>query len=92
MGKFRIYALILGEILPEGLFLDCIIKKLDFGEQEKRSFSPIQGIFSSTIADQHKTYVTSLPYVDPIRIKSEYVVIYDIEEKDFNSALGGAIK
>ncbi|HUB92958.1 MAG TPA: hypothetical protein VMB52_00460 [Verrucomicrobiae bacterium] len=92
MAKFRIYALILGEILPEGEVFNCAIKKLPFDEQEERSFLPIQGVFSTNNIGQHDTYITSLPYIDPVRIKSEYVVVYDIEESDAKSALGGAIR
>jgi hypothetical protein len=92
MAKFRIYALILGEILPEGEVSDCVIKKLSFEAQEERGFSPIQGIFSTTSVGQHNTYVTSLSYIDPVSIKSEYVVVYDLEENNAKGALGGAIR
>jgi len=39
-----------------------------------------------------KTYASSLRYVDPVLIKSEYVIICDIEESDINAALGGSIR
>ena len=93
MSKYRIYALIHGETLIEGKLFDCEIKKMDFDEQERRCFSPIQSIFSGFEDDTfHKTYVTSLPYIDPIKIKSEYVIVCNIEESKPDSALGGAIK
>lgn len=93
MSKYRIYALIHGETLPEGKIFECQIKKMDFDEQAKRKFSPIQSVFSEgEMVDYHKTYVTSLRYVDPIKIKSEYVIICDIEENKPGNALGGAIK
>jgi len=92
MANFRIYALILGEILPESEVFDCVIKRLPFDEQEERNFSPIQGVFSTNNIGQHDTYITSLPYIDPVRIKSEYVVVYDLEENDAKGALGGAIR
>jgi hypothetical protein len=66
---------------------------MNFEEQNKRSFSPIQSIFSEgEMTNYHKTYVTSLLYVDPIKIRSEYVIICDIEEEKPSAALGGAIK
>ncbi len=93
MKKYRIYALIHGQTLPQGEIFECEIKKMSFKEQLKRKFSPIQSVFSeSEMTKQYKTYVTSLPYVDPVRIKSEYVIISDIEESKPNAALGGAIK
>ncbi|MDP2638429.1 MAG: hypothetical protein Q8P26_05195 [Candidatus Levybacteria bacterium] len=93
MYKYKIYALIHGETLPEGKIFECEIKKMGFDEQAKRGFAPIQSIFSEgEMVDYHKTYVTSLRYVDPIKIKSEYVIICDIEEDKPGDALGGAIK
>ncbi|MFA6016466.1 MAG: hypothetical protein WC744_00015 [Patescibacteria group bacterium] len=93
MSKYRVYALIHGETLPEGKIFECEIKKMDFREQEKRKFSPIQSVFAKgEMIDYHKTYVTSLRYVDPIKIKSEYVIICDIEEDKPGDALGGTIK
>ena len=93
MHKYRVYALIHGETLLEGKKFECEIRKMDFDEQIKRNFSPIQSVFSEgEDVDYYKTYVTSLPYVDPIKIKSEYVIVCDIEEDKPGDALGGAIK
>jgi len=93
MSKYRIYALIHGETLLEGEIFECQIKKMNFEEQAKRGFTPIQSVFSEgEMTDYHKTYVTSLPYVDPIKIKSEYVIVCDIDEDKPGDALGGAIK
>lgn len=93
MNKYRVYALIHGETLLEGKIFECEIRKMDFDEQLKRNFSPIQSVFSEgEDMDYYKTYVTSLPYVDPIKIKSEYVIVCDIEEDKPGDALGGAIK
>lgn len=92
MNKYRIYALIHGQVLCEGKIFGCEIKKLGFEEQVKRSFAPIQSVFSEReMTDCHKTYITSLRYVDPIKIKSEYVIICEIEEIKPDAALGGAI-
>ena len=93
MSKYKIYALIHGEIIPVGKMFECEIKKMSFEEQERRKFSPIQSVFSGgEDIDYYKTYVTSLRYIDPVRIKSEYVIICDIEEDKPGDALGGAIK
>ncbi len=93
MLMYRIYALIHGETLPEGEVLGCEIKKMSFSEQQKRKFTPIQSVFSERNYDPSiKTYVTSLHYMDPIKIKSEYVIICDIKEQKTESALGRAIR
>jgi hypothetical protein len=93
MPIYRIYALIYGETLPEGKILGCEIKKMNFSEQRKRKFKPIQSTFSELNEDLSiKTYATSLRYIDPIKIKSEYVIICNIKEDKTESALGGAIR
>lgn len=93
MAKYRVYALIHGQVLPVGNLFNCDIKKMSFAEQKRREFSPIQSGFSENeMTKYYKTYVTSLRYVDPVRIKSEYVIICDIEEDKPGDALGGAIK
>ncbi|MBU4274721.1 hypothetical protein KKE19_02810 [Patescibacteria group bacterium] len=88
--NYRVYALIIGEIIPVGKIFDCEIKKINFAEQKARNFSPIQGVFSEE--REYNSYATSLLYVDPLRIRSEYVVVCDIEERDEKSALGGVIR
>lgn len=91
--NYRVYALVIGEILKPGIFFDCIIKQIPFEEQNKHSFSPIQSVFSDDDSTQYyKTYASTLRYIDPVLIKSEYALIYDIEERDTRSALGGAIR
>jgi len=91
--NYRIYALVIGEVLKPGKLFDCEIKKVSFEEQKQRSFSPIQSIFSENdLTNYYKTYASSLRYVDPVLIKSEYVIICDIEESDINAALGGSIR
>jgi len=91
MKKYRIYALIIGQVLPKGKLFDCKIKKMNFLEQRKRKFVPIQEVFSKRDC-HYKTYVQNLHYFDPIKIKSEFVVICDIEEDSENSALGCAAR
>ena len=93
MSTYRVYALIHGETLFEGKIFECEIKKMNFEEQVKRGFTPIQSVFSEDeMTDNYKTYVTSLRYVDPLKIKSEYVIFYDIKENKPGDALGGAIR
>ena len=88
--NYRVYALVIGEVIKIGKVFDCEIRKIELEEQKKRIFLPIQGVFSEN--DNYNTYATSLPYIDPLRIKSEYAIICDIEEYDENAALGGAIR
>lgn len=91
--SYRIYALIIGEIIPVGNFFGCEIRKITFTEQKRRKFSPVQSVFSKNCDTEYdETYVTHLPYIDPVRIKSKYVVICDINEDKPKSALGGAIR
>lgn len=91
MSTYRIYALIHGQILYEGRMFDCHIKKMSFSEQKKRRFAPIKGVFSEDDGF-HQTYVTPLPYIEPIKIKSEHIVICDIEEDRPGNAIGGAVR
>lgn len=91
--NYRIYTLIIGKIIPVGEFFGCQIKKMTFSEQEQRKFNPIQSEFSEiNDVEFYNTYATSLPYIDPLKIKSEYVIIYDIKEYGTEAALGSAIK
>ena len=93
MDHYRVYALIHGHILTEGDIFDCRIEKISFANQKKRKFTPLLSKFSNNIDEEfHKTYVTFLPYVDTLKIKSEHVIICALSEKDIESALGGAIR
>ena len=89
-NKFRVYALIHGQTLPIGKFKECEIRTMSFEEQCIRNFSPIEYKFAPKA--EYETYVTSLPYVDPIKMYSKHVIFYDIEESDYKEALGGAYK
>ena len=91
MTKFRIYALIHGQTLPLGKIAGCEIRQMDSSEQKRRGFSPIQYEFSEN-RDGYTSYATSLPFVDPMKLCSNYVVAFDIEEHDAQSALGGAVR
>ncbi|MFA6408052.1 MAG: hypothetical protein WCW36_01065 [Candidatus Paceibacterota bacterium] len=91
MQKFRIYALIHGQTLPLGLLSGCEIKQMDITEQKRRGFTPVQYEFSENHSD-YKTYATSLPFVDPMKLHTNHVIVYDIEEAEIEAALGGAIR
>lgn len=90
MNKYRVYALIHGQTLPIGKIDNCEIKQMDFDEQSKRNFSPIK--YEFTQKEEYETYVTSVPFIDPVRMYSKYVIFYDIEEDDYKGAIGGAIR
>jgi hypothetical protein len=92
MPRYRIYALIHGQVLPTGTVANCGIEKMSFEEQDIRKFSPIQGEFTDDMTREYKTYVTSLPHVEALKIRAEYVAIHDIEERDPLAALGGGIR
>ena len=91
MTKFRVYALIHGQTLPLGKLAGCEIKQMDSDEQKRRGFSPIQYEFSEN-RDGYISYATSLPFVDPMKLYTNHVVVFDIEEYDAKAALGGAVR
>lgn len=90
MNRYRVYALIHGQTLPVGEIHDCEIRMMDFNEQSKRDFSPIKYEFSHK--EEYETYVTSVPFVDPVKMYSKHVIFCDMEESDYKGALGGAIR
>ena len=83
----RIYALIIGPVLIEGEFVHCNIKKMDFEEQLQRKFAPIKGSFSEEMVKDYETYATFLPYVDPRKVKSKYVIHCDSYETEASGAM-----
>lgn len=56
-ANYRIYALIIGEVLTPGKVFDCEIMKISFEDQRLKKFSPIQSIFSD---DEYITYASTL--------------------------------
>lgn len=44
--KYRVYALVIGQVLKTGKLFDCEVKKISFKEQKRRLFLPIQSSFS----------------------------------------------
>ncbi len=89
--NYRIYALVIGEIIPLGEILDCKIKKISFKEQREKRFSPIKSVFSN-INEPYGSYASSLQYVDPLKIKSKYAIVCDVKERCAKSAIGEAVK
>lgn len=90
MNRYRVYALIHGQTLPVGKIQDCEIKEMSFDEQHKRKFSPIKYEFPNK--EEYETYVTSVPFVDPMKMYSKHVIYCDIEERHYKAAIEGAIK
>ncbi len=88
--RFRIYALIHGQTIPIGEVAGCRIQEMSFEEQEERGFSPLQYTFSSI--KEYETYATSLPFVDPMKLRTKHVLIYDIQERDVKGAIGGSVR
>jgi hypothetical protein len=92
MPVYRVYALIHGQIIPEGHLAGCRIRPMSFEEQTRRHFSPLRAEFSDALTKEYRSYLTSLPYVDSLKLRTEYVVTHDIEEHEPLAALGGAIR
>jgi len=95
MGKYRIYAKIIGPILPDNptTYGDCIISPMDISEQENRKFKPIEANSPEpTEQDFYKSYVTHRRDADPRIIKTNHIIRTDIETHHVGSALGHAIK
>lgn len=90
--NYRVYALILGQILQEREFMNCTIVRMDSAEQLKRDFAPIQGEFDNDMVKEYSSYATFLPYVDPLKLKSDYVIYFDSSEEDSVGAVGDATR
>ncbi len=89
MRKYRIYALIHGQTLPLGKVKGCEIINMQVKEQERRGFAPIKYDFSEV---EYETYATNIPFMDPLKLRTNYVIVSDIEEPNPKGALGGAMK
>lgn len=90
--RYRVYALIIGEILPHGEIFGCHIKKMSIEEQLSKGFKPIESTLTEEFTGEYKTYVTSLRYVDPLRIKSDYVVYCDFYDNEPLASLGASFR
>jgi hypothetical protein len=97
MSKFRIYAKLIGYVLPAkegGLPLyGCVIKQMNEAEQVKRGFKPIEiDIGDPGDTNYYRSYLTSKIYSDDLYIKTDYVIYCDVEAHDEGGALGAATK
>lgn len=95
MNRYRIYAKILGPILPKDKtqYGECFIERMSIAEQKRRKFKPIQPSNSPVPPDGkfYKSYITHHKEIDPRVIKTEYVMHTEITGRDVNYALGVAI-
>ena len=81
--KYRIYAKIVGYILPNNeIEIDhCIIKKMSFSEQRKRKFFPLRNERKEDFNNPwYKSYITYPTNADFRELKTKYVIYTDIEE------------
>ena len=93
--SYRIYAKIIGPVLPDKLasYEECSIVPMPISEQEKREFKPIEANSPEPDdSDYYKTYVTHHRVADPRIIKTGHVVYTDVDTYDVSSALGHAIR
>lgn len=94
MNKYRVYAKIIGPILPKAStnYDDCVISPMSLSEQEQREFKPIETDSPDRLDDEYySSYVTHRRVVDPRIIKSGYVIFTDVEASRPTEALGKAI-
>lgn len=80
--KIRIYAKIIGYVLPKNDFIlnHCVIKKMSFKEQKKRKFLPLRNVINEDFKNPwYKSYITYPSNSDFREIKSNYVIFTDIE-------------
>jgi len=94
--KYRIYAKIVGYILPDNeTEIDhCIIKKMSLSEQRKRKFFPLRNERKENFNDPwYKSYITYPSNADFRELKTKYVICTDIEkyrgERDKPKDTGG---
>ena len=95
--KFRVYAKILGYMLPSERFSikECVIEKMSLGEQKRRKFEPIntqtKGPNPSSF---YKSYVSFGVLLDTRIFKTEYVVYTDIStnRNEASHLLGLAVR
>lgn len=97
MENFRVYAKIIGYVLPaeseEVALYGCVIKKMYEKEQKERGFKPIEiDVGDPGDPTYFRSYITSKIFSDQLFIKTDYVIYCDIRVHDENAALGAATK
>lgn len=83
MNKYRIYATILGYVLPEEetIINYCVIKKMSLEEQRKRKFAPLRNNRKEAFNNiYYKSYITYPSNSDFREVKTKYIICTDIEE------------
>lgn len=81
--KHRIYAKILGYILPdkETKIYNCVIKKMSLREQKRRKFAPLRNERKEEFNDPwYKSYITYPSNADFRELKTKYIIYTDVEE------------
>lgn len=87
--KFRVYARILGYVLPESetIIGDCTIRHMSLAEQKRRGFMAYQGRL--IIEDSLPSFLTFPRGIDSRVFKTNYVIYTDIEyNAGSNAAVG----
>ena len=90
MKKYKVYAKILGHVLPEkGLEIgNCKIEKISYREQKERNFRSLSGW---KLREYNMNYMTFPRGADFRVMRSNYVISTIIEKSNPNQALGLAV-
>jgi hypothetical protein len=90
MKKYKVYAKILGHVLPEEELEigNCKIEKMSYREQKERNFRPLSGW---KLREYNMNYMTFPRGADFRIMRSNFVISTVIEESSPNEALGLAI-
>jgi len=87
MRKYRVYAKILGHVLPDKVLEigECKIEKISYKEQRERGFKPLTGWL---VKQQKMNYLAFPQGADFRTMKSNYIVSTVIEHGTSNEAIG----
>lgn len=91
---YRIYAKILGSVLPEikTQVDECFILPMSISEQKRRKFSPVKASVSNHDDNYYSSYITHERTLDPRIIKTGYAIYTDVNKHPIETALGTAIQ
>lgn len=91
MESYRVYAKLLGPLLPKDAmkYDDCVVRPMSLLEQKKRKFKPLEEVLSKW---DHKTYITHKRLSDPRIIKTKHVIYTDVNSHEPNYAREIAIE
>lgn len=93
MGTIRVYALIIGEVLPKSnlTIQGVTIKKMSLAEQKRRKFKPLSFGPLDKFSTDYKSYVANKNNQFDVRfIKTSYVMFVDVNANDPDSAINYA--